>query len=288
MAMEPVGFQTSMIGFRKADVLAYIDRMSAENLAAQKKADEDVQELNRLLATATDEKEVLSVALGEKKEEIALLHKALTTQTELATVAQAQAQVLSNSLEKSEEVAHEYQGKLFAREGEATVLRRDNAKLVDSLAQKQTELDHATAQIESVQQSAKETLASEGQRLAAQNSAMQQDMRDAAGDMAQEVILVKQALAALDARIADSLADLQQSTKALSQVLEVTEHNVQALGVKLEVFPEQIKTQAAEAPRAAQVPSVKRATHMPARCKVTSPTISSLLLAKITKMIGDV
>ncbi len=308
MAVEQVGFKTSMFGFRKDDVLACIDRISAENLAVQQQAEARAKELTEALEAAQAEKDVQGRALCEKKEEIEVLETALATQTEVAAQAMEQVNSLTQALAVAETAVRDYKGRLFTSEGQATVLRRDNTRLTETLSQKQQEVERASAmaeavcaesaaELEKVRTATAKELVAERARLQNENLAVQQEMKVSGADMAQEVLALKDALASLDVKIAASLSDIQRSTKALAQALEATEQNVQHLGIKLEAFPKAVpeSAQAREQAKEQPVPHVPRPQVRPRQYSDAlphspekTPTISSLLLAKIAKMIGEV
>ncbi len=303
MAIEQVGFKTSMFGFRKDDVLACIDRISAENFAVQQQAEARAQELTDALEAVQAEKDVLGTTLCEKKEEIEALEAALAAQTKVSARAMEQVNTLTQALAAAETSARDYKGRLFTSEGQATVLRRDNTRLTETLSQKQQELEHATtmaeavcaesaAEVEKARKFAAREIEAERARLQDESLAVQQEMHASGADMAQEVLALKDALTNLDVKIAASLSDIQRSTKALAQALAATEQNVQHLGIKLEGFPNVAAEQVQAVPRAPQVPYAqsKPRQHSDAlpRHPEKAPTISSLLLAKIAKMIGEV
>lgn len=257
MAKEQVGFKTSVFGFRKVDVLAYIDCMSAEHLSEQQKEQARVTALEETVSTLTEEKAVLATALSEKKEQIVVFHQALASQTEIAAAAQQKTNELSDALKKAEASARDYQGRLFVREGEATVLRRDNANLTRALTEKQQELERVFAQAETAQREA-----------VAQLELVQ-------GSAQAEIV-------ALNHR-----ADVQKETlqQDMQQALEAQRKQFDA-----EKERERIK--AAEKAASAQnyydnLGKNKRPCTATRR-KTSTPTISSLLLAKIAKMIGEV
>ncbi len=349
---EQAGFKTSMFGFRKTDVLACIDRLSAEMLEVQEAATQREHELEESLESACSEKEALAIVAEEKSAEITTLRDAIVQQQALVHTAEAKAVSVQQQLAEAETSAHDYKTRLFASEGEATILRRDNAQLTQAISQKEKALEgceqeakmiseHAAQQLLAVQTQSAQRLqvvqaevaaqldterAEAEERLAAmqaqtaaqvaaakeeatakalketqfmqqQNAAMQDKMRASARDMTEDVRLLKEALATLDEKIESSLHDLQRSTDVLSKALEATEQNMQSLGLKLETFPEVHKVPSGRAAQyhnasaSAQVASAHvHAAHRTSLSKgePKTPTISSMLLAKIGKMISEV
>ncbi len=327
MAMEQAGFQTAMFGFRKTDVLACIDRMSAENLAVQEAAAATAKSLQDSLAEMRSEKEALvtekAVLTGEKQllvdekealcaetaslrceiaqkdADLLVVQESLVQQIEIAEQAQVRADDLAQELKAAQTSARDYKGRLFTREGEATVLRRDNTRLTQTLSEKQAEIDRVTAtaeavqaesivQIETARKEASDEIAREMRRVALEQTVVRSSMKESASDMVEDVALLKEALANLDQKIADSLLDLQRSTKSLAQALGTTEENMQNLGVKLVQFPRKVEPVSTvphkEKPVYKPTPKTAKFTY---QCKAKQASISSLLLAQISKMMGE-
>ncbi len=321
-----------MLGFRKADVLACIDRMSEESRAAQQQAEQEskaleetitdlqaqkddlsaqIQEKDATLEVLQQEKDALSANLQEKNVALIALNQSLSEQESVATKAVAKADTLMQLLRTAEVSAHDYKSRLFTREGEMTVLRRDNTQLTESLSSKQKELEaaseevaqahrEAAQEIETVRATATQELAetreavaaelaSEKQRIKNEHLVAQEQMKQSASDMAQEVVVLKQALADLDQKIGDSLQDLQRSTQMLTQALETTEDSVQRLGGKAEIFPERatVHAHAPVAPVAPAAQMARPAVRSAAKRKEKPQSISNLLLTQIARMIGE-
>ncbi|MFI3168989.1 MAG: hypothetical protein R3Y06_03485 [Faecalibacterium sp.] len=294
MAAEQAGFKTSVLGFRKADVLACIDRISAENLEMQEKAEKRAKELEEMLATVRTEKDGVCVQLAEKEAELLVLQDALTQQDAVVKVHEESLAELTKELKAAQTSAHDYKARLFEREGEATLLRRDNTQLTEVLAEKQKEMDRVTLeanevqrvaahQVELVRAEAAAKIDAEAKRLQMDHQRVQAQMKGSATDIAHEVVQLKAALSVLDEKIATSLSDMQRSTNALAKALEGTERNVASFGVKLARFPE---TEAA--PKAEpQDQFQNRKTGSAPSFDVKPASISSFLISKIGKMLGD-
>lgn len=294
MATEQVGFKTSMLGFRKKDVLACIDCMSAENLAVKEQAEARAKELEETLASMRAEKEAADGKVFEKEAEIVLLQEEIAAQKELAAQAFTQLEALKQQVEKAETTSHEYKTRLFNQEKEVMILRRDNTQLTQSASEKQITIEkmemqmqevrlESAVQIDEMQTSTAAELTAQRHKLQAEHAEMKDKMQACAVDMVGDVEALKQSLATLESKIESSLLELQHSTKVLAQTLEATEKNVCVLGGKLEVFPQK-KPQEPVVNHVAEQASA----HSVPKYRSKPQTISGLLLAKISKMIGEV
>lgn len=299
MSAEQAGFKVSMLGFRKADVLACIDRMSAEHQDAQTQAAEQMKTLEEMLAALRTEKDALALKEEEQSAEMQTMQDAIIQQHSLVLQAQDKAQALEEELLQVKEQAHEYQTRLFAREGEVTALRRDSAQLNETVLSQKAALEcltqeeqsirqQATLEIQAANTQADYQVQQEKNRLHHENELLRGKMKESASDMAQEIVVLKDALTALDEKIESSLFDLQRSTNALSKTLEATEQNVERLGIKLEHFPDRTNLSGyKQTPQSASQTNHQQRTASSVSCKGKAYTISSLLLTKIGKMIGE-
>ena len=134
----PGEIKTSLMGFQKAQVLAYIDELSAKALETQRKHEEAAAALRSDLDAARADNELLL----EKTKEIC---DKLSGEEKRAGEAESRARAVSEQLLHMEETANGYKSRLFTKEQETVVLRADNARLTEQLEQQHKQLEQALA-----------------------------------------------------------------------------------------------------------------------------------------------
>lgn len=247
MEQQNIGFKTSLLGFNKNDVLACIDRMSAENLEQQKQAEERAAELQEQLGMLRSEKYALQGQLNESRQQ---------TEQEGARANEAEnrATALSEQVENLTRRADDYKKRLFVREEEAVVLRRDNTRLTQTLSEKQQELEQMLGELNAAKQHCEAEIArmkQEAADLAAGAAAeAEQRVQEAAQVAAQVVEQTKaQAKADVDAALenADQLVcKARLQAKAASEAAEARAAEKEAAAWQA---MQQTKAQAAESVR---------------------------------------
>lgn len=125
-------FKTSIVGFRKTDVLAYIDELSAQLLEEQKSHEEKAAALQETV----DRLEGNNETLIEKTKEAC---DKLTAEKKRANAEENRARTLSEQLLHAEETLQGYKNRLFTKEQEVVVLKSDNKRLTELLAARQQE-----------------------------------------------------------------------------------------------------------------------------------------------------
>ena len=179
-----MGFKTSLLGFHKGDVLACIDRMAAENLEQQRQAEQRAAALEDQLGTLKAEKDGLETRLEESTHAVVQAAEQAAAQQKRAEEAETRATALNEQLTHMETRAQDYKKRLFVREEEAVVLRRDNTRLTETLREKQQELETMLAQLNAAKKDCEEKLAAmqqQAEQTAAQAQAdAEADVRAAA------------------------------------------------------------------------------------------------------------
>ena len=137
----PGEFKTSLMGFQKAQVLAYIDELSAKALETQRKHEEAAAALRSDLVAARADNELLL----EKTKEIC---DKLSGEEKRAGEAESRARAVSEQLLHMEETANGYKSRLFTKEQETVVLRADNARLTEELERQHKLLEQALADLD--------------------------------------------------------------------------------------------------------------------------------------------
>nr|WP_143259568.1 hypothetical protein [Anaerofilum sp. An201] len=136
---EKVGFGTSMLGFNKQEVLEYIDRLSARAREAEQ---QHVQQTELLQSTVESLQSENSRALDELRKSV----MALRDERQRAQKAQEQMQALQAQVEEERKASGDFKNRLFDREQEVVVLRRENTQLNQALAFKTAEMDQLRQQ----------------------------------------------------------------------------------------------------------------------------------------------
>lgn len=313
----PGEFKTSLMGFQKAQVLAYIDELSAKALESQKQQEEAAEALRKELENAKADNDVLL----EKTKEVC---DRLTSEEKRAGEAESRARAISEQLLHMEETANGYKSRLFTKEQETVVLRADNARLTEQLEQQHRQLEQALADLEAARAEGEEKarqgreelerqrgafeeekqaglrqmeeekeaarLQMEQQRQAAERQlelekarfdqtrrTQQESARQSAQQMADTVLLLRSQLEQVDRQIAEAAERLQRATGAIYTALGETEQNLVTLGAQAESFPKPLPPQQ-EQPKAHPRPERdKRPPRRPARRRTVSEGLLDLL-----------
>lgn len=281
----PGEFKTSLMGFQKAQVLAYIDELSAKALETQRKHEEAAAALRSDLDAARADNELLL----EKTKEIC---DKLSGEEKRAGEAESRARAVSEQLLHMEETANGYKSRLFTKEQETVVLRADNARLTEELERQHKLLEQALADLDTVRTEGEEKARlgreelekekEEGRRqLELEKARLEQTRRDqqatareSAQQMADTVLLLRHQLEEVDRQIADAADRLQKATGAIYTVLGETEQNLVTLGAQAESFPKPLEA----APKPQSRPErEKRPPRRPARRRTVSEGLLDLL-----------
>lgn len=310
----PGEFKTSLMGFRKAQVLAYIDEMSAKALETQKQQEEAAEALRKELESAKADNDLLL----EKTKEVC---DKLTSEEKRAGEAESRARAVSEQLLHMEETANGYKSRLFTKEQETVVLRADNARLTEELEQQHRQLEQARAELDAARAEAEEKARLGREELERQRSAFeaekqagrqqmdqqreaaqremdqqreaaqrqlelekarldqsrrtqQETARASAQQMADTVLLLRSQLEQVDRQIADAADRLQKATGAIYTALGETEQNLVTLGAQAESFPKPLPEQPKARPRPERD---KRPPRRPARRRTVSESLLDLL-----------
>ncbi len=174
---KPGEFKTSLVGFKKADVLAYIDQLSQQALQKQKEQEEKAAEMQNDLKLLQQDKD----KLVEKTKEVCDL---LTSEKRRANEEETRARALSEQLDHIEETARGYKSRLFTKEQETVVLKADLERLTKLLEETQAE-NAAMRQQASEREAERDALKAEceqhlqSEETQRQNFAQQLEERDA-------------------------------------------------------------------------------------------------------------
>lgn len=146
-----VGFGTAMLGFNKKEVLAYIDRLSAAALEAEQQHARQTETLQSTLDNLQSEN---SRALDELRKSVLILRD----ERQRSQKAQEEIQTLQKQMQEEKKATSDFKNRLFDREQEVVVLRRENTQLSQALAFKTAEMDQLRQQCETRTQQAEQEL----------------------------------------------------------------------------------------------------------------------------------
>ena len=175
----PGEFKTSLMGFQKAQVLAYIDELSAKALESQKQQEEAAEALRKELENAKADNDVLL----EKTKEVC---DRLTSEEKRAGEAESRARAISEQLLHMEETANGYKSRLFTKEQETVVLRADNARLTEQLEQQHRQLEQALADLEAARAEGEEKARQGREELERQRGAFEEEKQAGLRQMEEE------------------------------------------------------------------------------------------------------
>lgn len=160
-------FRSALMGFKKGDVLAYIDALTAENLKKEAEHLARLQELQGKVGTLEEDKNTLL----EKTREIC---DQLTEQQKRTETAQAEAQELRQALQSTSEKLENSKMRMFSQEKDLIGLRNENRTLQEQLARKAQQIE----QLQKTCDDLRKELAERAQQLQ-QNQAQQKEKQTA-------------------------------------------------------------------------------------------------------------
>ena len=143
---KPGEFKTAVVGgFKKADVLAYIEQLTAQNQAEKQAQQQAADKLRQEVEQLKKDKQLLVDKTREVCDKLAAQEKLTAQETERASG-------LASQLLSARENADTYQKRLCAKEQETVVLRADLQNLQQLLASRQQEVEQARQAVEEEKQ----------------------------------------------------------------------------------------------------------------------------------------
>lgn len=303
-------FKTSLLGFSKGQVLAYIDGMTAKALEEKNQAEAAAAQLQKQL----EGQKADNALLVEKTKEVC---DRLADAEKRADEAESRTRAVSEQLLHMEQTANGYKSRLFTKEQEALVLGRDNARLTEQLAQLTKQLDEARAEGEKQARDSREQLARQAADLEARQAAerrqLEQDQaaarrqlelekarfdqtrrtqRDAARRSAQQmadtVLLLRSQLDEVDRQIAQAARQLKTATSAVYEALGETEKELEGLGAQAKSYPDPLpEAEKPAADTAGRGPAPRRAGRPPRPLPPRRRTLSEGLLEALERALAD-
>ncbi|MEG0397011.1 MAG: hypothetical protein RR612_09805 [Oscillospiraceae bacterium] len=316
-------FRTTMFGFKRDEVLEYIERITSENTVNITQLTQQVEKLEKEYATSKDDNDILLLKIKEASE-------TLQNEKQLAAQTAEELAQLRIKLEDTTQEMAGYKSRLFSREQETVVLKADNSRLnttIDSLtlsvgkyearkeelalqeekarqeaqciiknaqlaadAEKKDILSAARDESERAQQEARMVIDKAGDDALALIAAAEREKNDAkqminssAVGIAESIAVLKTELSQVDAKIAAATEELQRATVSITLALEGTERNLETLGVQVRKFPEPAK-----AAHFADKPIAQPQLHkQPMSHSPRRHSVSEAILDGLTRILGD-
>ncbi len=166
-------FRVALWGFKKSDVLAYIDALAAENLQKEAEHTARAEELQASIDALRSDNDTL---LTKTKE----ICQQLTGQERRANEAEAEAQELQVRLTHAQETAEGYKNRMFTQEQELVSLRDTNSRMNAELDEKKVQADQAEQKAEAQEIHCRELEQSLNAEIARAEQAAQQAASKAA------------------------------------------------------------------------------------------------------------
>ena len=314
-------FRSALLGFKREEVLEYIERIGHENTANIEQLTANIAALQTELTAAQDDNTLLLEKIREASE-------TLETEKQRARESAAAMCELREQLDAAIEEAAGYKTRLFTREQETVVLKADNVRLnatIDALTRTVSQYDAQKEALAAAEQKARDEAASlvQNARIAAEaekasilsaaeaesarasakarqtldkasddalalvaaaereKNAAKQLIAASAGGIAESISVLKAELAAVDAKIAAATEGLHRATTGVSVLLEGTEQGLQTLGVQISSFP--APAPAVHAAAHAPAPQAHASAHIPARRR----TVADSILDGLTRILGE-
>ena len=296
------GFKTALFGFKKTDVLACIEKLTADGLEKEQQAQARAKELQDSVDSLKEDNDTLL-------EQTKGLCGKLTEKDKQVTELEKQMETLREQLRRSDNEVGLCRKRLLAKEQETIGLKKENADLTGRLneqvraaedarsaqqqAQRQMEQQVAAAEesanlkILSAEENAERRITQARQQAQLETVQARASMTAGAQEIADSVAVLKEQLADVDAKIAAAAEELQRTTAALHAALNGTEENLQLLGAQMQQFP-------LSAPGAKRLPEPQQApekepgpAHETAGQGSVHKSLSALLLDKLTRMLSE-
>ncbi len=147
MANETIGFRTSLFGFEKKDVLACIDRLSAESQKAEAAAKAQIEALHATPPPPPAENCALQKRVEENTGLMSQMAHQVKSEQDRAREAEAKTAECEEKNAALDGQNQEYKRRLFQSEEENVRLHHENDALQQQCSDKQAQLEKQTAQM---------------------------------------------------------------------------------------------------------------------------------------------
>ena len=161
-------FSTAMLGFKKADVLSYIEELTAENLTKEQGYQAQLQELEASVSSLQQDKDTLLFKTRE-------VCNRLTEQEELLHRAEDARDQMEQALGEATERADSCKEQLSRQTGSLEALTEENGRLKDSLEQSDRMQQSLAEQVKAEREQAEGRLREFGEQLQAEIESLRSD-----------------------------------------------------------------------------------------------------------------
>ena len=258
-AVQEQGFRSSLFGFDKDDVLAYLSALTEEaqrqeqaHLEKEQQLQAQIDKLKNDQSNARACVETLQQQLAEAERRAALAEKQYDEEAAKLAASEQRAAELAARNREIQQNANELQFKcrdlqrqLDARPAESAVPAAASAPAVSpgpepaAAAPAGTEpVTPAAARLEARRILADARISAQNaeQRLNAQAEEQKRLMAENARGIAAGVLVLRDRLARVDARLDAATLDLENATAGIYQALDATEQDLRVLGLQMDRF----------------------------------------------------
>lgn len=277
-AVQEQGFRSSLFGFDKDDVLAYVSALAAENQQQTQLYEEQQRQLQAQIEKFKAEQanaracvEKLQQQLTEAQERAALAEKQYDEIAAKLADAEKRAADASARSRENQQAANEWQFKCrdMQRQLDAAAAEKPVLPVVPAAPVNTDTPAEARLEARRILADARITAENAEKRLAEQADEQKRRMADNARGIAAGVMVLRDRLARVDARLDAASLDLENATAAIYEALSQTEDDLRALGVEMSEFrhaPDAPpKAPASPAPPAARQKATAQAVQRPAQ-----------------------
>jgi hypothetical protein len=215
------GFKTSLFGFRRDEVLQYINEVLQDNVTQQEYYKQQIRNLEEIIAEGEQEKnEIYSKA------------------KEVATILRSEQERNKQLLESQEQILTEarlWQTKLNTKENEIALLRRDKTRLEERVTELETELDYArtnSARIEKTIAEAERTAANIIARAEEEALYFNKGILENAKDVDKSMTALKQELHETEKRIDIAFHSMKDATSEIESAMQRVDEQLASLAQK--------------------------------------------------------
>ena len=282
--VQEQGFRSALFGFDKDDVLAYVSALAAENQQQAQLHEEQCGQLQAQLDKLKAEQanaracvEKLQQQLAEAEDRAALAEKQYDEIAAKLADAEKRAADASARSRENQQAANEWQFKCrdLQRQLDAAAAEKPVMPVVPAASVNTDSPAEARLEARRILADARITAENAEKRLAEQADEQKRRMAENARGIAAGVMVLRDRLARVDARLDAASLDLENATAAIYEALSQTEADLRALGVEMSDFrraPDAPPKPAAPAPVPAPAPA-SAAPEPPARQKATAQAV---------------
>lgn len=244
-AVQEQGFRSALFGFDKDDVLAYVSALAAENQQQAQLYEEQQRQLQAQVEKLKAEQvnaracvEKLQQQLTEAEERAALAEKQYDEIAAKLADAEKRAADASARSRENQQAANEWQFKCrdMQRQLDAAAAEKPVLPVVPAAPVHTDTPAEARLEARRILADARITAENAEKRLAEQADEQKRRMADNARGIAAGVMVLRDRLSRVDARLDAASLDLENATAAIYEALSKTEEDLRTLGVEMSEF----------------------------------------------------